>query len=95
MIRAEQHDDFLSIFPEYAKHFDTVLIKYQLLLHECSSSIEYAQNNKFPTRKDFAAWATRHKYPALLFSWLDGRVKKVEDYLKEVPSDKLLKVMGL
>lgn len=94
MIRAEQHDDFLSIFPEYCEHFDKVLIKYQALLEECRKGIEYAQNNKFLTRKDFAVWAKRHKYPALLFSWLDGRVKKVENYLKEVPSDKLLKVMG-
>jgi hypothetical protein len=95
MIRAEQHDDFLAIFPEYREHFDKVLSKYTELLSECCKGIEYAANNKFPTRKDFAVWATRHKYPALLFAWLDGRVKKVESYLKDVPSDKLLKIMGL
>jgi hypothetical protein len=94
MIRAEQHDDFLSIFPEYREHFDKVLSKYVELLNECRKDIEHASTNPFPTRKEFAVWATRHKYPALLFSWLDGRVKKVEDYLKEMPSEKLLKVMG-
>jgi len=95
MIRAEQHDDFLAIFPEYSEHFDKVIPKWSEFLKQCASDIEFASNNPFPTRKDYAVWAKRHKYPALLFAWLDKKVKTVSEYIKDVQSEKLLKLMGM
>jgi len=95
MIRAEQHDDFLAIFPEYKEHFEVVLPKYVDLLKQCVCDIEWASQNPFPTRKEYAVWATRHKYPALLFAWLDKKIKTSEEFIKNVPSEKLLKIMGL
>jgi len=95
MIRAEQHDDFLAIFPEYSEHFEKVLPKYVDLLKQCACDIEWASQNPFPTRKEYAVWATHHKYPALLFAWLDKKIKTPEEFIKNVPSEKLLKLMGI
>ncbi len=99
MIKVGGDDDFLSIYPEYGEVFKTVKEGLALFIYECLE--DYAEFNtaNFGTRKEFAIWATSKRFPSLLFLLLDNKIDNsldgVENYILNIESDRLLKMIGV
>lgn len=93
MILTGEHEEFLVYFPEYKEMFDDAENRMNKYTQRMESLIQEAEIHKDKSRKDFALWAKGQENPSILFSWLDGRVDKVDDFIKEIHLDKLVKIL--
>ena len=74
LIRTNEIEEFLSYFPEYKMDVNNLqnrifaLEQYlDAIINEKINPIEYS------TRKEFAEMATKTKFPAFCFGYLDGK----------------------
>ena len=94
LIVNNDHQEFLSYFPEYNDIFEDLEKKYKDFLFHINMEIkEVFGDMEFSDRKDFALYVTKNTImPGLFFSILDGKytLENWEDAIKALPSDKLL-----
>lgn len=91
MLRVKQEEEFLNYYPEYKDAFMEVISSIQSLKIEMTTTLYEIKNIK--SRKEFAKIATRTKCPAFLFSWLDGKVQNVDEWLSKQRIDKIVELI--
>lgn len=98
LIRENKQDDFIAIFPEYADVFREIEKEWTHMLGSLKQE-ELALKSLIKThakdRKDFAKYALLSKVPSYHFAWYDGKVKGAINFFKDMPSEKVLKFMGV
>jgi DNA-binding Lrp family transcriptional regulator len=91
LLRTNEVGEFLSYFPEYQPHIETLKGKLesleQYLIHVIQEKITSVH---YETRKDFAEMATKTKYPAFFFNYYDGKVKAPREWIWSLPNDKII-----
>ena len=91
LIRTNEIEEFLSYFPEYKSEVNDL----QYRVFELEQYLDTIINEKinlveYTTRKEYAGMATKTKYPAFCFSYLDGKVSNPLDWVWSMPNDKIL-----
>ena len=91
MIRIGEDKEFLSIYPEYSRLFDTVRKKYNDVVKELEEEFELFQKIDFKdNRKEFAKWALTKTFSDFLFGLLDNKYKTPHQYLERLSEEKIL-----
>jgi len=93
LIRANEHEEFLIYYEEYKDVFDEMEMKYESFLKKLQKDVVLAIQYLKEDRKTYASWATKQIMPSILFSFYDGKVQNVEEYLKDFISEKLLRYL--
>lgn len=93
LIQAGELQEVLTYFPEYGKQIEEMQEKLNNLAKEFD--FEYSNiRNLGNDRKTFAAEAKKYRYPAVLFSMLDGKVPNAKDYVLKMRPDVLLELIS-
>lgn len=94
IIKMNEHEEFLSYFPEYVDIFTEIIEKYNKFSEDILKNLKEAEKRKDLERKEFALWAMNTEYPAILFSYLDGKVEITEykRHIRDISSEKLNKL---
>ena len=104
LILLNEMDEFITYFPEFrdvAKEVENKFFDFMYALRKdvaeffvhIRTTIRTTKNKE--NRKEFAMWATKTTFPALMFSLLDGKIK-TEDWRKfiyDMDSEKLLNII--
>ena len=91
LLRTNEVDEFLTYFPEYKPHIDALKNKIDCLAEYLDNIIrEKIVPAHYETRKDFAAMATKTKYPAFFFLYYDGKAKTPRDWIWSLTNDKIM-----
>lgn len=99
LIRINEHKEFLNYYPEYNDIFDEVENGYNNLVSKLNDDRirleEWMKENPESSRKDQALFIKEFSIlPGSLFSFLDGKIKNMIDYIKDMPSDKVINYIG-
>jgi len=93
LIQTGDISEVLTYFPEYAPQIKTMREKLDNLAKEFD--FEYSNiRNLGNDRKTYAAEAKKYRYPAVLFSMLDGKVPNAQDYVLKMRPDVLLDLVN-
>jgi hypothetical protein len=93
LIQTGDIEEVLTYFPEYSKQIKAMREKLDNLAKEFD--FEYSNiRNLGNDRKTYAAAAKQYRYPAVLFSLLDGKVPNAKDYVLKMRPDVLLELMS-
>lgn len=93
IVRKNEREEFLNYFPEYKEDFEKIENQYLNYYQQIDNSLTVAKTFNGLTRKEFAMWAKNQINPHFLFSWLDGKLKTVDEFLEKISDDKLIKLM--
>lgn len=93
LIRINEHEEFLSYYPEFLDSFNFVSNKINGFIEEMNSLLTL-KNKDIEPRKNFAEFAVGTRCPALLFQWKDGLVKDAKEWIWNQKSEKILKWVG-
>lgn len=93
ILQKSESEEFLAYFPEFKNDFELTKQKYEALAIE----IDAVWNNikHIQVRKDFALIAVKTRLPSCLFALLDKRVKSSKEYLGQMDSKGLTKLLQL
>ena len=95
LIHSNETAEFLSYFPEYMPDVEEMQRKISDLLDYLDALInEKIKSIKYNTRKEYADMATKTKYPAFCFQFLDGKVNSPQEWMWSMPCDKILEQFG-
>ena len=99
IVQANEGSEFLTYFPEYKGDYDKVVADFTKLIDGLDEQYEIVfdacnGNRGKVNRKDFALQATKLRIPSYFFTRLDGKVDNVRNYLKTMPIDSLMKLLG-
>ena len=91
LLRTNEVGEFLTYFPEYQPHIETLKQKIDCLVEYLNSIIQDKITSVYyKTRKDFAEMATKTKYPAFFFVYYDGKVKTPQEWIWSLTNDKIV-----
>ena len=91
LLKTNEAGEFLVYFPEYKQSVDKLTAKIDNAVSYINEIIRAEIDGKtFETRKDFADVATKTKYPAFFFQYYDGKIKNPSEWLRSMPSEKIL-----
>ena len=94
VIRAGEHSEVLTHFPEWKEPFGQVQAAYDALVTQLEQ--DHAELVEFRNcRKDFALLARKSVWPAAHFLMLDGHAPTVKEALKNVHIDKMIGLLGV
>lgn len=88
IIRQGEVAEVLTAFPEYKPQFDALQSKYDALVRKITDA--YAEHQHHKTQKEFALAVKELPFSAALFSLRKAKVANVEQFLVELPIDKLM-----
>lgn len=99
VIRLNGEDDFLSIYPEYKKDFDSIFDKLgNFIIRVEDDWVNFL--NRFPYyknvhRKELAEYIKNLKYPSVVFLLLDNKINldNLFDWIMGLPNDKILRLI--
>ena len=97
LIRLGEDEEFSNYFPEYSDAVTKVRKAYDSFILNVNDQDKHYTGKYIALiegkidRKEFAAWATKTMMPPYFFSKLDGKVDSIEDFIIDMPSDRLLK----
>jgi len=99
LLRTNESDEFLTYFPEYLPHIETLREKIDRFANYLDSVIqEKITGATYETRKDFADMATKTKCPAFFFNYYDGKAKAPLEWIWTLSNEKIIeqleKVVG-
>lgn len=91
LLRTNEVGEFLTYFPEYKPHIESLKYKIDNLADYLDSVIqEKIIPIHYETRKDFADMATKTKYPAFFFIYYDGKIKNPQEWIWSLTNDKII-----
>ena len=91
LLRANEVCEFLTYFSEYKRYIETLRLKIDCLVEYLDNIIqEKIFSVHYETRKEFAAMATKTKYPAFFFIYYDGKVKTPQEWIWSLTNDKII-----
>jgi hypothetical protein len=91
LLRTNETGEFLTYFPEYRPHIETLEHKINHLAQSLDAIVrEKVSSVKYETRKEFAEMATKTRFPAFLFNFYDEKVKTPQEWLWSLPNDKII-----
>lgn len=93
LIRANEHNEFLTYYEEYREIFAEIEKKYKSFLKSVQRDTILAKQYLSDDRKTYAEWAKTKQMPSILFSFYDGKISNVEEGLKGLSSEKLLRYL--
>lgn len=95
LVLSNEQDEFLVYFPEYKEDIKKVEDKLNVLINKIDKDIEKAKGKRKLNRKEYAEWAKKQEYPAILFQYYDGKKVSGEDYVRSLPVKKIKKMLNL
>lgn len=94
IVQAGEVGEFLAYFPEWAQEFNA--IQTGLTQLEAELVADYARiQPACPVQKDFAHYALKTRCSAALFLLRAGKIATIGEYLRRMPPDHLLQMLGL
>ncbi len=93
IVQAGEVGEFLTYFPEWAIEFQRIDNGITVLVTELEAI--YAQIKSITVQKDFALEAVKTRCSAALFVLRSGKAASIRDYLRKMPADKLLQLIGI
>ena len=91
LIKSGEIDEFLSYFPEYKPTVDTLIERMNNVVDYLRNLIQTELDNKsFASRKELAEMAQKTLFPAFIFLYFDGKAQDPLEWLRSMPSDKIL-----
>lgn len=99
IVQANEGSEFLTYFPEFTDDYNKVVADFHKLTDGLDLQYEIIfddanGNSGKVNRKAFAMNATKTRIPGYMFARLDGKVSNVRDYLKDIPIDGLMRMLG-
>ena len=92
LVYANEHLEFLAYYPEYQKHFDIYVEKYDNIKKEIGDVFESIKH--IDDRKEYASYATKYRFSSFLFS-MKQRGYSLETCLAEVHINYLYSLMDI
>ncbi len=93
LIRMNEHEEFLVYYEEFRSIFDEMETKYNTFIENLQVDLIEAKYFFKNDRKVFAEWATKQIMPSILFAFYDGKIKKANEGLEGLSSEKLLRYL--
>ena len=91
LLRTNEVGEFLTYFPEYKPHIETLKNKIDDLTDYLDSVIrKKIIPIHYETRKEFAEMATKTKHPAFFFIYYDGKIKNPQEWIWSLTNDKII-----
>lgn len=99
LIMINEHEEFLTYFPEYKEHVDNVLYDINNFFKKIEEDIEKFMSKEYIDRKAFALDVVANSvHQGILFSIKDGKVTKdnYKDYFRNLfaPYEKMMGFLG-
>lgn len=108
IVRANELDEVIGYFPEFADALNDVKKRFWDAVAQAQRDVEamkaFINENRWTDeevmsagchRKDVAVWVQKSfKLCGLAFAWLDKKVSDVEKFFMEIPTVKLVKMLG-
>lgn len=91
IIRNGEEAEVVSYFPNLKEVFDSLKEKYENLIEKIIYIWE--ENKNIKLKKDFALKIKNFSYSGILFALYDGKIKTVEQGLKEMRIENLMELM--
>jgi hypothetical protein len=82
-----------TILPEYKDMLNEIDYKYKKLIEEIN--LKYNEIKDVETQKEFAMYAVIHNYSSVLFSLRNKKNSSVEDCIKNMQIDSVIRLLGL
>ena len=111
IVRGNELDEVLTYFPEFKEHLEKIKAIYDKAIDDIkaleSKMNEWLSDNGYvdkhwlienggKDRKLLAAWLYKNtKHPAFGFMLADGKISSADEWLKQMPSSKLVTFLGL
>jgi len=104
LIKINEHDEYLSYYPEHIPHFVPYLYSYNEFISEIEDDFEKCQilkeDKKYGSkvhRKEYAEFASKCIYPAILFNFYNNIIDKsgIRSFFIEQDSRKILQYLNL
>lgn len=92
-IITNDHEEFLSYFPEYVEDYYKMKVRYERLVGEITGF--YNAIKHIEDRKTFALLAKDQKFSGVLFGLKFGKCNSIEDYLSEMNIRQLENWLGI
>jgi len=89
IIRQNEQAEFLTYYPEYAKHIADVSKKINNLIAHLQQSIDAFAKQNFETQKDFAVAVKDLPLNAFYFKWFKNRALSPKEWVWAQGSDKI------
>lgn len=93
IVRANEVEEVITYFPEFASTIYNVKIRYDNHIHKAKEYIKYLEGLSgviTGDRKRFANQVKSSPYKDISFKWLDGKLSSVEEYYNGMTTEKLL-----
>lgn len=98
IIRQGETSEFLSYFPEYTERFRMLEYHYKNLIADIYLDVEVLNKQLdldwYMSRKDIASIVKKMTLPGFMFAYIDGKATHVEDFLRDMQIEKLLKILS-
>ena len=95
LLRTNEVDEFLTYFPEYKPHIDTLKNKIDNLVEILDAVLqEKVLRVQYETRKEYAEMAKETKYPAFFFLYYDDKVQNPREWIWSLTNDKLMEQLN-
>jgi len=98
LIRTNEHTEFLNYYPEYQDFFDGIERRLEVLKEKLGNDqatfITWDKENLSLSRKEKAKYILDNMtMPAIHFQYLDEKISTWQEYVKNIPSDKLISLI--
>lgn len=94
LVRANAHDDFVGIYPEYKETIENVVEAMNTLFNRIAEEAAVMPHS-FDGRKDFAMWAKGTSCSAFFFQWYDNKVQRFQDFFWSQSNERIARMIGL
>lgn len=97
LVRANEIDEICAYFEEFRPALEECKSRFWDKVQKTQEAWEEYQkvDSSLPTRKDKALWITKNfPIPGIAFGLLDKKIASVRDFFMNVPTDKLVKILG-
>lgn len=97
LVRANEIEEVCAYFEEFRPALEECQLRFWKKINETQAAWEEYQkvDASLPTRKDKALWITKHfPIPGIAFGLLDKKIESVKSFFMNVPTDKLVKMLG-
>jgi hypothetical protein len=90
IIKANEHHEFLTYFPEYQAVFDEVISGIERFVNRADQCFRSLNPQQFETRKLLAEAVCQTECPACMFALIDGKNESARDWIMSRSAKKVL-----
>jgi len=95
IIKKNEHDEFLTYFPEFRDVFNGILASIESFSNRQSEILSMIASIEFDSRKELAEVVKKTQCPACIFAIIDGKAQSPRDWLLSRPTDRVIEYIGI